>query len=308
MATNSCTSWMLAYKETIALSLLGRQACSPGMGRHAELDSNSEHCDNRLAIDKINQAHELARQLRAVLLSSSLPAGSSAELAREILDKLMKCSASALSRLQSCCCRTCHGVGQRSREYSSEKRGRCTPIGHKRRKTHNTWCTVTSVPYDDGHSWRKYGQKDINSAKYPRSYYRCIHRKEQGCPATKTVQQEDGDAYPPQFIVAYSMQHTCRSMGASIAFAMESAPKEEASFEGSRSSRHLLPPPPSTATAANQSQTSSPSSVGDRDDTTRLSISELSWQEIMNTSPPADTWSMDSNWETVMGCFEFSEA
>ncbi|CAL9044143.1 unnamed protein product [Musa banksii] len=291
MATNSCTSWMLAYKETIALSLLGRQACSPGMGRHAELDSNSEHCDNRLAIDKINQAHELARQLRAVLLSSSLPAGSSAELAREILDKLMKCSASALSRLQSCCCRTCHGVGQRSRE-----------------KTHNTWCTVTSVPYDDGHSWRKYGQKDINSAKYPRSYYRCIHRKEQGCPATKTVQQEDGDAYPPQFIVAYSMQHTCRSMGASIAFAMESAPKEEASFEGSRSSRHLLPPPPSTATAANQSQTSSPSSVGDRGDTTRLSISELSWQEIMNTSPPADTWSMDSNWETVMGCFEFSEA
>ncbi|THU65971.1 hypothetical protein C4D60_Mb05t09270 [Musa balbisiana] len=243
------------------------------MGQHAELDSKSEHCDNRLAIDKINQAHELARQLRAVLLSSSLPAGSSAELAREILDKLMKCSASALSRLQSCCCRTCHGVGQRSREYSSQKRGSCMPIGHKRR-----------------------------------SYYRCIHRKEQGCPATKTVQQEDGDAYPPQFIVAYSMQHTCRSMGASIAFAIESAPKEEASFEGSRSSRHLLPPPPSTATAANQSQTSSPSSVGDRDDTTRLSISELSWQEIMNTSPPADTWSMDSNWETVMGCFEFSEA
>ncbi|RRT46161.1 hypothetical protein B296_00053246 [Ensete ventricosum] len=246
------------------------------MGKGAELDSNSEQCDNRLAIDKINQAHELARQLRAVLLSSSSspPAGSSAELAGEILDNLMKCSASALSRLQSCCCRTCHG---------------------------NTWSTVTSVPYDDGHGWRKYGQKDINSAKYPR----CIHRKERGCPATKTVQQEDSDAYPPKFIVAYSMQHTCRSMGASIAF---SAPQQEASFEGSRSSRHLLPPPPSTATAANHSQTSSPSSVGDQDDTTRLSISELSWQEIMNTSPPADTWSMDSNWETVMGCFEFSEA
>ncbi|RWV97159.1 hypothetical protein GW17_00040071 [Ensete ventricosum] len=239
------------------------------MGKGAELDSNSEQCDNRLAIDKINQAHELARQLRAVLLSSSSspPAGSSAELAGEILDNLMKCSASALSRLQSCCCRTCHGVGgQRSREFSSEKRGRCMPIGHKRR---------------------------------------CIHRKERGCPATKTVQQEDSDAYPPKFIVAYSMQHTCRSMGASIAF---SAPQQEASFEGSRSSRHLLPPPPSTATAANHSQTSSPSSVGDQDDTTRLSISELSWQEIMNTSPPADTWSMDSNWETVMGCFEFSEA
>ncbi|KAJ8505908.1 hypothetical protein OPV22_006794 [Ensete ventricosum] len=277
------------------------------MGKGAELDSNSEQCDNRLAIDKINQAHELARQLRAVLLSSSSPpAGSSAELAGEILDNLMKCSASALSRLQSCCCRTCHGVGgQRSREFSSEKRGRCMPIGHKRRKTQNTWSTVTSVPYDDGHGWRKYGQKDINSAKYPRSYYRCIHRKERGCPATKTVQQEDSDAYPPKFIVAYSMQHTCRSMGASIAF---SAPQQEASFEGSRSSRHLLPPPPSTATAANHSQTSSPSSVGDQDDTTRLSISELSWQEIMNTSPPADTWSMDSNWETVMGCFEFSEA
>lgn len=44
-----------------------------------------------------------------------------------------------------------------------------------------------------------------------RSYYRCTNRRDQGCPATKLVQQEElcGDA--PMFRVTYTDQHTCEA-------------------------------------------------------------------------------------------------
>ncbi|CAN6204200.1 unnamed protein product [Urochloa humidicola] len=62
-------------------------------------------------------------------------------------------------------------------------------------------------PVDDGHSWRKYGQKEILGAKNPRSYYRCTHRHTQGCLATKQVQRTDED--PTLFDVIYHGDHTC---------------------------------------------------------------------------------------------------
>lgn len=66
-------------------------------------------------------------------------------------------------------------------------------------------------PLDDGYSWRKYGQKDILGAKYPRGYYRCTHRHVQGCLATKQVQRSDDD--PTIFEITYRGRHTC-SQGA----------------------------------------------------------------------------------------------
>ncbi|XP_077229925.1 putative WRKY transcription factor 41 [Tasmannia lanceolata] len=62
-------------------------------------------------------------------------------------------------------------------------------------------------PLEDGYSWRKYGQKDILGAKYPRGYYRCTHRNVQGCLATKQVQRSDED--PTIFDVTYRGHHTC---------------------------------------------------------------------------------------------------
>ncbi|OEL38441.1 putative WRKY transcription factor 53 [Dichanthelium oligosanthes] len=74
-------------------------------------------------------------------------------------------------------------------------------------------------PVDDGHSWRKYGQKEILGAKNPRGYYRCTHRHSQGCQATKQVQRTDED--PTLFDVIYHGEHTCvqRPMGAATAAA-----------------------------------------------------------------------------------------
>ncbi|KQK04778.1 probable WRKY transcription factor 41 [Brachypodium distachyon] len=63
------------------------------------------------------------------------------------------------------------------------------------------------APLDDGLSWRKYGQKDILGAKYPRAYFRCTHRNTQGCQATKQVQRDAGD--PLIFDVVYHGDHTC---------------------------------------------------------------------------------------------------
>ncbi|KAF6992135.1 hypothetical protein CFC21_009155 [Triticum aestivum] len=62
-------------------------------------------------------------------------------------------------------------------------------------------------PLDDGLSWRKYGQKDILGATYPRSYFRCTHRHTQGCAATKQVQRATAD--PLLFDVVYHGAHTC---------------------------------------------------------------------------------------------------
>ncbi|XP_010931510.1 uncharacterized protein [Elaeis guineensis] len=82
--------------------------------------------------------------------------------------------------------------------------------GQGKRRDRHTWTIVTSIPYDDGHQWRKYGEKMISSSKFPRCYYRCTYKAEQGCQATKQVQQKDfGD--PPSFLVTYTNKHTCSS-------------------------------------------------------------------------------------------------
>lgn len=67
---------------------------------------------------------------------------------------------------------------------------------------------------DDGYSWRKYGQKDILGAKFPRSYYRCTYRNVQDCWATKQVQRTDED--PTVFEITYKGQHTCNQINQSV--------------------------------------------------------------------------------------------
>ncbi|KAI3904784.1 hypothetical protein MKX01_006894 [Papaver californicum] len=102
-----------------------------------------------------------------------------------------------------------HSVN-RSPQSDSE----CEPPS-KKRKTVTRWtekvrdCEQTGLegPLDDGYSWRKYGQKDILGATYPRGYYRCTYRNAQGCFAMKQVQRSDKD--PSMFSVTYRGRHTC---------------------------------------------------------------------------------------------------
>ncbi|CAL0319612.1 unnamed protein product [Lupinus luteus] len=78
---------------------------------------------------------------------------------------------------------------------------------YKRRRTQQTW-TKVSETIDDNHAWRKYGQKEILNSKFPRSYFRCSKKYDQGCRAAKQVQrvQENPDMYHTTYIGI----HTCK--------------------------------------------------------------------------------------------------
>lgn len=107
----------------------------------------------------------------------------------------------------------------------------------RKRKTMPRWTKHVQVcpgmglegPLDDGFSWRKYGQKDILGAKYPRGYYRCTHRHVQGCLATKQVQRSDED--PTIFEVTYRGRHTC-NQGSEPKPPLAVAEKAETSSQG----------------------------------------------------------------------------
>ncbi|MCD7458852.1 transcription factor [Datura stramonium] len=77
------------------------------------------------------------------------------------------------------------------------------------RKSQPTWTEQVKVLYDDGYNWRKYGQKDILGARYPRNFYRCTYRPKQNCWATKQVQKLDDD--PTVYEITYRGFHTCQN-------------------------------------------------------------------------------------------------
>ncbi|KAL4557762.1 hypothetical protein LXL04_035950 [Taraxacum kok-saghyz] len=80
----------------------------------------------------------------------------------------------------------------------------------KRRKNSWTSTKVTSVLIDDGHAWRKYGQKEILNSKRHRSYYRCTYKSDQGCQATKQVQMIEDK--PLKYRITYFSNHTCNNL------------------------------------------------------------------------------------------------
>ncbi|GER26814.1 WRKY transcription factor [Striga asiatica] len=102
-----------------------------------------------------------------------------------------------------------------SEDLSKTSRDHQDLTATKKRKLQPTWTeqvridSVTGLdgPSDDGFGWRKYGQKDILGAKYPRSYYRCTYRHAQNCWAAKQVQRSDND--PNMFEITYKGAHTC---------------------------------------------------------------------------------------------------
>ncbi|XP_061339214.1 probable WRKY transcription factor 70 [Gastrolobium bilobum] len=96
-------------------------------------------------------------------------------------------------------------VESRKRSSPARKGGRGF---YQRRKGAQTRTTLSHIT-DDNHSWRKYGQKEIHNSKFPRSYFRCSRKYDQGCKATKQVQltQENPDMYH----IMYIGIHTCKA-------------------------------------------------------------------------------------------------
>ncbi|XVF84152.1 hypothetical protein PTKIN_Ptkin17bG0002900 [Pterospermum kingtungense] len=99
---------------------------------------------------------------------------------------------------------------------------------YKRRKGAESWTKDTSALFDDGHAWRKYGQKQILNANHPRNYFRCTHKTDQGCPATKQVQKIGDD--PPVYRTTYYGHHTCKNMLNTSHIIMDSTPNDSNSI------------------------------------------------------------------------------
>ncbi|XP_057726491.1 WRKY DNA-binding transcription factor 70-like [Arachis stenosperma] len=88
--------------------------------------------------------------------------------------------------------------------HTNNGRGR-----YKRKTTAPTWEKDNPILLEDGHAWRKYGQKKTMNSKYLRNYYRCSHKNDEGCPAMKHVQRIQEN--PPLYRTTYYGHHTCKN-------------------------------------------------------------------------------------------------
>ncbi|KAK8509042.1 hypothetical protein V6N13_100518 [Hibiscus sabdariffa] len=173
-------------------------------------------------VSELIQGLELARQLRLHLGASSSSVGSRDLLVQKILSSYDKALLILNPRgpveqsvSQQYVAESPPTINSSPPSGDLKEDNRHTGNVSKKRKMMPGWRDHVRVssenllegPHDDGHSWRKYGQKDILGAKYPRSYYRCTYRNTQNCWATKQVQRSDED--PTIFEVTYRGTHKC---------------------------------------------------------------------------------------------------
>ncbi|XP_050236058.1 probable WRKY transcription factor 53 [Mercurialis annua] len=178
--------------------------------------------EKNILMNELTQGKELTEQLKNHLNPSSSP-----ETRQFLVDKILSSYEKALSLLdwdavhrklitsESESLQYPFSDNTSPRSEISDCKFRTQRNVFKKRKTQQRWteqvkvCSGTGLegPTDDGYSWRKYGQKDILGAKFPRGYYRCSHRHTQGCLAIKQVQRSDNEA--STFEVTYRGRHTC---------------------------------------------------------------------------------------------------
>ncbi|CAD6255103.1 unnamed protein product [Miscanthus lutarioriparius] len=175
-------------------------------------------------INEVKHQRALMMDLHDLVLPILDPHSGQAKLIQQLFEEVFSCSGKIISSLE---------LGDNSEKQPilikhKRKGGKDNMENHileennkdhgnKRRKNaKHISSVVTHAPHFDGYQWRKYGQKWISKAKHSRSYYRCAYSKEQGCPATKTVQQKkenDGNGTVRLFNVDYYGQHICKSDG-----------------------------------------------------------------------------------------------
>ncbi|XP_030540892.1 probable WRKY transcription factor 53 [Rhodamnia argentea] len=181
-------------------------------------------------INELAQGKELAKQLRSHLVSPS----SSRETREYLVEKILSCYQKSLAMLNC----DAFMMEEHKPAFSIGTSGSPKNEGdvYKKRKTMPRWTEQVRVNSDtaleghpeDGFSWRKYGQKEILGANFPRGYYRCSRRHVQGCLATKQVQRSDQD--PAVVEVTYRGRHTCiqsPSSAISPAPAVKEEPQKE---------------------------------------------------------------------------------
>ncbi|KAL6657358.1 hypothetical protein ACP70R_005138 [Stipagrostis hirtigluma subsp. patula] len=182
----------------------------------------------RAVVDDLIEVRERAAMLQTMLQGSSPTPPSAAgdasssstavaAAAVELVDGMMSMLSSAMSALDTggggASSSSAGGRGPPGERMRKKKAG-AVAAPHRRsascqRRSHSPFFkTVTANTLNDGKSWRKYGQKHIQDSANPRSYYRCTHRPDQGCRATRQVQASETN--PSEFVISYFGEHTCR--------------------------------------------------------------------------------------------------
>ncbi|XP_060203210.1 WRKY DNA-binding transcription factor 70-like [Lycium barbarum] len=175
--------------------------------------------DLKRAIEGLIRGREFTRRLKEII-KKPLGGGEVAtiNMAEDLVGKIMDSFSETLSMINSDDVRVVDtpfsDVEVKSPEdYSS---GSCKNTStlkdrrgcYKRRKTSESNIKESSDLVDDGHAWRKYGQKQILHATYPRHYFRCTHKYDKKCQASKQVQKIQDN--PPLYRTTYYGHHTCK--------------------------------------------------------------------------------------------------
>ncbi|KAI3408973.1 uncharacterized protein J3R85_019922 [Psidium guajava] len=173
------------------------------------------------AVEELLRGQESAKQLRDLFTALSRGAGGDARhpaSAGDLVVKVLRSFDKTLSLLSGADpdevsqvpVKACRVKSEYSEESSKTSVPRDRRGCYKRRKTSDTRTRLDSSLIDDGYQWRKYGQKAILNSEFPRSYFRCTHKIDQGCQASKQVQKIEED--PPVYRTIYQGHHTCRNL------------------------------------------------------------------------------------------------
>ncbi|XP_060176656.1 WRKY DNA-binding transcription factor 70-like [Lycium barbarum] len=198
-------------------------------------------------IGELNRGREFTCRLREMIKKPIEDEDEHNMLAEDLVGKILSSFCVTLSILSSNECNEVSQVMKSTEEYSigscksssfKDRRGR-----YKRRRTLETSIKETSTLVDDGHAWRKYGQKQILNAKYPRNYFRCTHKFDQGCKANKQVQRVQEN--PPLFRITYYGHHTCKTFPKVSQMICDSPTDKDSNsvllnFSSSNNHRHFL--------------------------------------------------------------------
>ncbi|OMO53862.1 DNA-binding WRKY [Corchorus capsularis] len=162
--------------------------------------------DKKRAIEELAKGKDLTNQLRDLLNGSNYLVGS-----EDLVMKIFNSFSNTLSILRNSSSGDYDEVSQLNPRNNNSYDGRKDRRGcYKRRKCGDSWTRDTLTLFDDGYAWRKYGQKTILNANHSRNYFRCTHKNDQGCQATKQVQQIEDD--PPKYRTIYYGHHTCKTL------------------------------------------------------------------------------------------------
>ncbi|KAL9227866.1 hypothetical protein vseg_003508 [Gypsophila vaccaria] len=160
-----------------------------------------------------------------------------------------------------------------------------SPICYKKRKICGELLEKEVIHLtDDGFAWRKYGQKVIHDCPHPRHYYRCTHKNEQNCQATKQIQQISEN--PTKYKLIYQNNHKCNNNILNTSPYMINSSDEHSSafvlsFDGSNPVNPMLFPEP----------TFHPTVLDDAKDMKHMMITKTSEVSSSNTVKNSSTCS-----------------